>query len=403
MSKQGSILGGALLIMGSCVGAGMLGLPVITGLAGFFPTLLMFVIAWLFMTTTALLILETTSWFEKPVNLISMVAYALGPIWKVLCWVLYLFLFYSLLVAYMSLSGNHVSSFLKTAADFSFPDWGGTLFFVSLFGCLVYMGTYPVDYLNRFLMIGKIGAFLIVIGLGMRFVSPHLLGYFQPKYALFSFPILITSFGFQNMIPSIFHYMGGDRVRIRKAIWLGSIFTVLIYLIWEIIVLGILPSQIITKSFQADIDGAQSLKNYLGSSSIGYIAQILAFFAILTSFLAQSLSLVHFLRDGFKITKKKKESVSMCFLALLPPLFFSIFYRNVFFQALSFAGGICATFLFGIFPALMVWIGRYRKKHLVEDRVRGGKSFLILILIISCFIFFYQITQMLSIPLFPKP
>ncbi len=31
--KSGSVLGGMLLIAGSCIGAGMLGLPVLTGLS----------------------------------------------------------------------------------------------------------------------------------------------------------------------------------------------------------------------------------------------------------------------------------------------------------------------------------------------------------------------------------
>lgn len=34
--KGPSVLGGALLVTGSCVGAGMLGLPIMTGLVGFF-------------------------------------------------------------------------------------------------------------------------------------------------------------------------------------------------------------------------------------------------------------------------------------------------------------------------------------------------------------------------------
>ncbi|MCB1074496.1 MAG: amino acid permease [Simkania sp.] len=396
MKKHGSILGGTLLITGSCIGAGMLGLPILTGLAGFLPTFIMFVIAWLFMTTTALLMIETLGWFDKPVNLISMVGHTLGPIGKLLCWFLYLFLFYALLVAYMSASGNHVSSFSHYTLSLKFPDWGGTLFFVILFGWLVYLGTRPVDHLNRFLMVGKIGAYLLLIFLGIRYIAPRLLLYFEPKYALVSFPILIISFGFHNMIPSLFHYMGGDRKRVRQAIWYGSIFAFVIYLIWEIIVLGILPIGEIQSSFQADIDGAQALHNYLGSTWIGYAAQVLAFFAILTSFLAQSLSLVHFLRDGFKLHKKKREHLGMCALALLPPLFFSVVFPKIFFQALNFAGGICAVVLFGIFPALMAWIGRYQKKHLLEDRVRGGKPLLIAVLIVACFIFFYQLTQMLG-------
>lgn len=375
----------------------MLGLPILTGLAGFFPTFIMFVIAWLFMTTTALLMIETLGWFDKPVNLISMVAHTLGPIGKLLCWFLYLFLFYALLVAYMSASGNHVASFTNHSLHLRFPDWGGTLFFVILFGWLVYLGTRPVDHLNRLLMVGKIGAYLLLIFLGIQYIAPRLLLYFQPKYALMSFPILIISFGFHNMIPSLFHYMGGDRKRVRQAIWYGSIFAFVIYLIWEIIVLGILPINDIHASFRADIDGAQALRNYLGSSWIGYAAQVLAFFAILTSFLAQSLSLVHFLRDGFKMHKRKREHIGMCALALLPPLFFSVLFPKIFFQALNFAGGICAVVLFGIFPALMAWIGRYQKNHMLEDRVRGGKPLLLAVLVIACFIFIYQFTTMLGL------
>ena len=45
MKKEGSVIGGILLIAGSCIGAGMLGLPILTGLVGFFPSLILFGIA----------------------------------------------------------------------------------------------------------------------------------------------------------------------------------------------------------------------------------------------------------------------------------------------------------------------------------------------------------------------
>ena len=44
MKKEGSVFGGMLLIAGSCIGSGMLGIPIVTGVAGFFPSLLMFAI-----------------------------------------------------------------------------------------------------------------------------------------------------------------------------------------------------------------------------------------------------------------------------------------------------------------------------------------------------------------------
>ena len=381
----------------------MLGLPILTGIAGFFPSFIMFVIAWLFMTTTALLMVEVLGWFKKPVNMISMVGHTLGPVGKLLCWVLYLFLFYAILVGYMSLSGNHATLFAHDVFKLTLPNWAGTLFFVIVFGWIAYLGTRTVDYVNRYLMIGKIISYIALIVFGLQYVAPKFLLHWQPKYALFTFPILIISFGFHNMVPVLMQYMGGDRKRVRTTIYAGSIFAFVIYLIWELVAIGILPIGDIIQSYGKDIDAAQSIFLYVGSNLIGYSAQSLAFFAILTSFLAQTLSLSHFLGDGFKVKKKERENVWMCVFALFPPLIFTMFFPEIFFQAINFAGGICAIVLFGILPALMAWIGRYQKRNLLPDRVPGGKFLLLLILLIASFIFFYQLTVMLNIPIFPKP
>lgn len=403
MKKRGSVLGGTLLITGSCIGAGMLGLPILTGMAGFFPSFLMFVLAWLFMTSTALLMVEVLGWFKTPVNMISMVGHTLGPIGKFLCWLLYLFLFYALLVAYMSASGSHVALLLQHLFRLPLPNWAGTLFFVIIFGWIVYLGAKPVDYLNRYLMLGKILAYIALVFFGIQYIVPRFLLHFEPKYALFSFPILIISFGFQNMVPVLMQYMDGDRKRVRQTIYAGSIFAFVIYLIWELVALGVLPFTEVMQSYRQDMDAAQSLRLYVRSSFIGYSAQSLAFFAILTSFLAQALSLAHFLGDGLKVKRKERESIWMCALALIPPLIFTMMFKDLFFKAINFAGGICAIVLFGILPALMVWIGRYRKHKLLPDRVPGGRLLLVCILLIGSFIFFYQLTIMLGMPIFPKP
>ena len=67
--SKGSVLGGMLLIAGSCIGAGMLGLPIVTGISGFLPSLALFFCGWLFMTATALLLVEVNGWFSRQVNL----------------------------------------------------------------------------------------------------------------------------------------------------------------------------------------------------------------------------------------------------------------------------------------------------------------------------------------------
>ncbi len=396
--KKGSVVGGALMVAGSCIGAGMLGLPILTGLVGFFPSILLFIIAWFFMTATGLLIVEVNQWFDEPPNFITMVSKLLGRTGKFTCWILYLFLFYSLLVAYIAGSGIHTSSILNMI-NINSPYWFGSVIFVIIFGFVVYLGTKQVDFLNRVLMIGKILTYLCLIIIGLYFVDTTFLNHVDLKYSFVALPILITSFGFQNTIPTISRYLDGNIKRIKQAIIIGSLFTLIIYIFWQVIALGILPisgKYGILQSYTDGMDAAQSIKNYVNSIWIGTFATILAFFAMLTSFLIQTLTLVHFLGDGMNIQRQKRENAYLCLIALAPPLIFAIIDPTIFYSALSFAGGICAVTIFGIIPVLMVWRGRYYKNIRSNYCVKGGKPLLVILFSIALFIAFYQIKQTLN-------
>ena len=192
----GSVLGGMFLTAGSCIGAGMLALPILTGLAGFYPSLLMMVIAWIFMTFTALLLVEVTGWFYERVNLISMVGESLGRKGQILSWVLYLFLFYALLVAYIAVSGKIFAAFIPL------PAWSINIIFSIVLGYFVYLGTRLVDLSNRWMMVGLIVCYLGMVFLGLREVQSSLLDHVAFKYILIPLSVLITSFGFHNIIPS---------------------------------------------------------------------------------------------------------------------------------------------------------------------------------------------------------
>ena len=403
--KKGSVLGGMLLIAGSCIGAGMLGLPIVTGLSGFFPSLVMFFLSWLFMTSTALLFVEANGWFSGKVNLLTMVGHSLGRWGKGICWVTYLFLFYALLVAYISGIGSLCSSFFQINFHSSLPGWIGSLIFVVLFGWVVYLGTRRVDLFNRGLMVGKISCFVLLVAAGAYYVNSSLLLRAEPAYAASSLPLLVIAFGFHNMIPSLTAYLKGDLKRVRITILGGSLLAFAIYLIWEVIVLGVVPlegAHGILESLKNDQEASQSIAALIGSSSVRTFSQGLAFFAILTSFLAQALSLVHFFADGLKISYKKQESSGLCMLALVPPLILSIIYPQLFFKALNFAGGICAVILFGILPVGMIWIGRYRMRSLGTYRMPGGKPALGFIFCFAAFILFIQISAMLGAKYMPN-
>jgi len=398
-SISGSVLGGMLLVAGSCIGAGMLALPILTGLAGFFPSLSMLLLAWGFMTFTGLLLIEAHGWFGKEVNLLSMTQRSLGSIGRWIAWSSYVFLFYSLLVAYVSISGVIFSSVCQTFFQITIPSWMASLFFTLFFGWIVYLGTRITDLFNRVLMAGLILAYLGMIGIGIFQVNIDLLLHWAPQYLFSSLPVLVISFGFQNMIPSLTGYMKGDLKRVRWTVWGGSLIALFIYLVWSILVLGIVPFEGengILESYTKGSEATIALRAILGSHWITYFAQSFAFFAVVTSFLAQGLALVHFLADGFKMELTRKRTSLLVFLALTPPLLFGLYDPNIFFKALNFAGGIFAMILFGLLPVLMIWAGRYRKKLHSNYQVCGGKFSLILAFIFTLLVIGCELVRLLS-------
>jgi len=336
-AAKSSVLGGALLVVGSCIGAGMLGLPIMTGLAGFFPSLLLFFVAAIFMTLTALLLVEIQQEFQDPVNLSTMCEFSLGKGGRFLCWIAYLFLFYALLVAYTALCGHHAALIFDQLFHLAVPEWAGSLFFVSLFGSVVYRGTRPVDLLNRLFMVFKIISYLGLIFICAQYIDSSLYSRVSFTYLLPAVPILIISFGFHNMVPSLVKYYGNNAKRVVFAILLGALFTLIINLVWQIIALGTIPfagDNGLLSSYEGGMDAAQSMALVISRPSITIFSSLLAFFAIITSFLAQGLSLVHFLQDVTQIkTSKDRESGVLILLTFLPPLLIAILGPNLFFLA----------------------------------------------------------------------
>jgi tyrosine-specific transport protein len=396
MIKYGSVLGGILLIAGSCIGAGMLALPVITGWAGFWPAVAMLFIAWLFMTSTSLLLLEANLAIGYDLSLISIAERTLGKVGKALCWLLFIFLFYSLSIAYISASGTILQSIVLDLTGWPLPEAWGSVLFTLIFAVVIYAGTQPVDYLNRVLVAGLIGAYCILVLLGSFHINRAYLTEQHWPYAVFALPVLVISFGFHNMIPSLAMYLKGDVRRLRLTLILGSLVPLLVYILWEAVMLGIIPvrgREGLLMALDKGVVATEALRAALGQSWITIVAQAFALFAIITSFLTQSLSLVDFLADGLRISKEGIGRVGLILLSLLPPFIFAFMCPGIFISALSFAGGFVAVILFGVMPVSMVWVLRYKQHVKSCSLFPWGRSVLIMVFLVAIAIFALEAMQ----------
>lgn len=398
--SRSRFIGAILLITGNCIGAGMLALPVLTGPAGFFPSMVIFVLCWLFMATTGLLLLEVNLSMGHEVSIVSMASHTLGKAGKAVSWFVYLFIFYCLLVAYVSASGQLLTGVLSYLTAIEIPTSVGSTLFVILFGFLIYLGTGAVDHFNRWLMVGLVVTFVLLIGIGSSHVKSDFLMHREWSVSFLMVPVLIISFGFHNIIPSLTTYLKGQQQLLKWIVYLGSSVPLLVYLIWEWLVLGVVPLKGEAGLCEALASGDSSigsLKAALGSSWIGVVAEYFAFFALVTSFLAVALSFVDFMADGLKIKKNRKGKIFLCALVLLPPYILALTYPGLFLKALNYAGGIGTVILFGIMPALMVWVNRYYFKATSHTLVRGGKSTLSIVILVAVAILILQVSQELGL------
>src|SRR3990167_3178393 len=140
----------------------MLALPVMTGFGGFIPSLFTLFFMWLFMLATALFFLEVNISMPGETNFITMAEKTLGTWGKVVSWVCYLFLMYSLTAAYIAGSSMFFSKAIFFITGKIVSNWIAPLPLLVLFAIFIYLGSRAADYLNRVLMFGLIAAFFIL-------------------------------------------------------------------------------------------------------------------------------------------------------------------------------------------------------------------------------------------------
>lgn len=389
----GHVVGGTLLVAGTTIGAGMLALPVATGSAGFIPSLFTYIICWVFMLCTGLLLVEVNLWMPKDTSFISMAEKVLGPLGRNIFWVVYLFLFLTVMIAHAAGGG----SILQSIPGWPLPGWLSTLLYSAVFMPIVYLGARSVDRLNLFLISGVVVFYLGFITVSVTSVRIDLLSYADWGKTWMALPVLFIAFTYQVIIPTLMTYMERNVRKVRLAIFFGSMIPLIIYLVWEFLILGIVPhngpSGLIETAAQGQ-NAVAPLKYFVQSEWIVSLSHWFAFFALTTSFIPLALSFFDFLADGLKWKKTGSKRVMLCLLVFGIPLFIAILYPNIFLKALGYAGGISCAFLFGLMPPVMAWIGRYNKHYPRETRqLPGGKPLLTILIAFALLILSGEIIQ----------
>jgi len=203
--------------------------------------------------------------------------------------------------------------------------------------------------------------------------------------------VVITSFGYHIIIPSLTTYMQHDRKKLRWILMIGSLVPLLFYVLWQVLILGVVPIQgkeSLVGAWQQGVAATQPLTRIVKSEWIKTGAHFFSFFAIVTSFLGVTLSLSDFLTDGFKIKKSWEGRLIACLLTFVPPLVFVFTYQRGFLVALEYAGAFVAILLIFL-PAMMAW--KLKKPSFYSTF--WGRLLIIIVILFAIFIVVVDIIE----------
>ena len=360
MSNLVKTVNASLVVIGTSIGAGILGLPVDTGRGGFVPALFSLIIMWAIMTATALMLVEVLSKSEKQANFFTLAEKNLGSFFKILTFFVYIMLYLSLTLAYTKGGGI----FLSDSFSLIRLPVACLIFLVSLTP-LILFGTKVLNLGNSGLTFIMALSFFVILGLGIGEINPSFLTHVGWKSAFFSFPMLVTSFGFHNVIPSLYSYVDHKK-RMRIAIIVGTTTTFFVYLVWQLFVMGVVPldgENSLKDALARDQTAIFPLRYYIKGSFFNIAAILFYFSALTTSFLGVGLGLIDFLLDSFKIKRTLLNRVLFVLMVYFPALLLAQTKLRIFYISLKYGAGFACTYLLIFFPTVLFIVYRRKKKR----------------------------------------
>lgn len=371
-------MGAILLVAGTCIGSGMIALPLVLAKLGLIPSILLMLFIWYIMYYTSLLNIELNLQANRGETLGNLGKIFSGDVAKYIGVVSLKLLSYSLLAVFIY-GGSSVLQTLfatKLGLNYSFE-----LIATCYTAASIIILMFPIkliDYCNRILFMALLAVVgILIIGL---VVTIHWsdLPLFSDNYRDLSvwaalLPVVFTSFGFQVIFHTLTNYCKKDVKMLKSAFFWGSLIPAIVYILWTSSILSTVYhrnpafySQMIAGSAQVG-QLIEVLSEISQLEYIQFLVWCISLLAITTSVLGVGVGLCDAI-EGM-IEKKTPNPVVRNLLAsliaVIPAYLVVLFVPNAFIAVLGFAGMILAVIAV-LLPVYLLWCIADRKFHYPE-------------------------------------
>lgn len=397
MQKQ---IGSILLVAGTCIGSGMIALPMVLAKVGIIPSFIIMGLIWALCYYTALINLELNLQAGKGLPLGALGKLYSGKKAGLIGTLSLKILSYALVAVYIYGGTSIFQKLLENnGLEVSFTLIATIMAVISFLVLLLPMKM--IDYVNRFLFLGLIGVFsLLIIGLvsSLEWTNLPLMSAQSGDWLSWRtlIPVVFTSFGFQVIFHTLTNYCDRDPAILKRAFFWGSLIPALVYIIWTFGILSLIyhhTPDIYQKMAAGNLD-IGDLIHELSLIAKWPLIQLLIWWisilAIVTSLLGVGIGLVDSLKDMMVslIPQERMRTGSAALITILPAYLVAILVPNAFISVLGFAGMILVVIAI-LLPLYLFWRMREtRKGNLVYSELEF-KGLLVLsgltgIIIMAC-------------------
>lgn len=235
MQKQ---IGSIMMVAGTCIGSGMIALPMVLIKLGLIPSIALMLIIWGVSYYTSLISLELNLQAGRGLSLGTLGRLFSGRMAEIIGVVSIKLLSYALLAVFIY--GG--SSILQNLIDSQISLPKIETWYAVAAVLLLLLPFKLIDYINRILFIGLlIVSGILILGLisMINFSNVPLLA---PTYKDISvwgviIPVVFTSFGFQVIFHTLTNYCNKNAKVLKRAFLWGSFIPALVYIVWTCSVL----------------------------------------------------------------------------------------------------------------------------------------------------------------------
>lgn len=346
---KGDTWSASMLVAGTSIGAGILALPSATYASGVVPSSMTLVLGWMFTSVAGLLIAEATQQVKlrtgrKGLGFVATLGEILGRGPEVVAMFLFGFVVYSMMVAYVAQGGVLLS----------FAPAPQMLFACTLGALLTFGSPKAIDAFNNVFVAVVVASFVVIVSLGIPQVVPSRFKRADWTAAPRALPICALALVYHTVVPYIVDKLDADKRSVSVALLGGSALPLVMFLVWNAVVLGAVPSG------AGIVDPVAILRaGGDGASLLGFAVSLFSMMAIVTSVIGLFFGMRSYIADLCRLPPVADLTLShhlaLAAGVLGPPVYFATSYPDAFMAALDLAGSFGVTTLFGAMPVVAVW------------------------------------------------